>query len=187
MNMRPSLTWTWTPPLSFLLRCLQVKVVGITLLLMICLGWGLLLTYYTFTDDGCATQGGDRPLQSLYNVAYLLVLLLCVIFGLIAVLGCCVCLDCFISGRVRMVMLLSDPEPSLPPPPGQFATGGSGDGDERLVPGVPPRDASSYGTASGAFMCGATSEPASRLCTAAEQTTADWSSPGAKLPKVPKK
>ena len=163
----------------------QVRVLSWVALLAAFLGWGILLSYYTFTDDGCAAQGGDRPLQSLYNVAYLLVLLLCVIFGLIAVLGCCVVLDCFVSGRVRFVMLLSSPEQPLPPPPEQFATGGRQDGDERLVPGVPPRDgtAKQYGTAGGAMLIGAVEESRSRLCTANNVPTADWSSPGAKLPK----
>jgi len=165
----------------------QVKVLGIVLLLMMFLGWGILLIYYTFTDDGCATQGGDRPLASLYNVAYLLVLLLLVIFGLIAVLGCCVVLDAFISGRVRMVMLLREPEQPMPPPPQQYAS--SDAADERLVPGVPPRDGT-YGTTGGSsgggFMFGAVAEPGSRLCTGNETATASWASPGAKLPKAGK-
>lgn len=160
----------------------QVKIIGLTLLLALFLGWGMLLTYYTFTDDGCATQGGDRPLQSLYNVAYLLVLLLCVIFGLIVVLGCCVCLDCFLSGRVRMVMLLSNPEPPLRPPPKQYS--GSEDHEERLIPGVPPREYGTTCVGGGGFLCGAACEPASRLCTSGDQPTASWALPGAKLPKA---
>jgi len=142
----------------------QLKVIGYVVLLCIFLGWGFLLTYYTFTDDGCANQGGDRTLQSLYNVAMLLVLLLLVVFFLVLTLGCCVLLDCFLSGRVRMVLLLRDPEPPLPPPPAQYSTG---DNDERLVPGVPPRDgtAGPYGPASSsAFLVGAIEDGGSRLC-----------------------
>jgi len=177
------------PPRSFYEATLwrgrrQVKVVGYVLLLMIFLGWGIALTYYTFTDDGCAMDR-DRPLQSLYNVAYLLVLLLCVIFGLILLLGCCVLLDCFISGRVRLILLLANPEPPLPPPPEQYTSGGSG--DERLIPGVPPRDGhggGQYGSAGGTFLIGAVEEPASRVCTAGDVGTAAWASPGAKLPKA---
>ena len=171
----------------------QLKVIGYVLLLMIFLGWGILLIYYTFTDDGCAAQAGDRPLQSLYNVAYLLVLLLIVIFGLISVLGCCVCLDCFISGRVRLILLLANPEPPLPPPPEQYSSGGTGEGDERLVPGVPPRDAyggGQYGTnggSGGAFLIGGVDEPGTRLCTSGDQPSAAWASPGPKLPKAGKK
>ena len=176
------------PPRSFYEATLwrgrrQVKVVFMVLLLALFVGWGILLTYFAFTDDGCASES----LEALYNVAYLLVLLFIVIFGLVAILGCCVMLDCFVSGRVRLVMLLAQPEPSLPPPPEQYARADA-EGDERLVPGVPPRDLSQYGsrgnTAGSAFLIGGVSEPQSRLCTASEQPTASWSAPGAKLPKV---
>lgn len=180
------------PPRSFYEATLwrgkrQVKVISYVLLLMIFIGWGISLTYYAFANDGCSTQGTDPSLTSLYNVAYLLVLLFVVIVGLIAVLGCCVILDCFISGRVRLVMLLGQPEPSLPPPPEQYANAHTG--DERLVPGVPPRDMSQYGsggaTAGSAFLIGASESPASRLCTASDQQPgAVWASPGAKLPTV---
>ena len=182
------------PPRSFYEATLwrgrrQVRVMFIVILMAIFLGWGIALTYYTFTDDGCATQGSERPLQSLYNVAYLLVLLFIVLFGLIGVLGCCVCLDAFISGRIRLVMLLSDPAPQqLPPPPEQYASGGTGDGDEQLVPGVPPRDGhgGQYGTSAkgGALLIGAVEEPGTRLCTASDEPSATWASPGAKLPKT---
>jgi len=162
----------------------QLKVIGYVVLLCLFLGWGFLLTYYTFTDDGCANQGGDRRLLSLYNVAMLLVLLLLVVFFLVVTLGCCVLLDCFLSGRVRMVLLLRDPEPPLPPPPEQYS---NGDNDERLVPGVPPRDGTvgQYGTtSSSAFLVGACEDGGSRLCTASDVPTAAWASPGAKLPKA---
>jgi len=114
----------------------------------------------------------------------LLVLLLLVVFFLVLTLGCCVLLDCFLSGRVRMVLLLRDPEPPLPPPPAQYSTG---DNDERLVPGVPPRDgtAGQYGTASSsAFLVGAIEDGGSRLCSDSNTPTAAWASPGAKLPKA---
>lgn len=145
------------PPRSFYEATLwrgrrQLKVIGYVLLLLLFLAWGIALIYFTFNDDGCASQGGGAGgggggglygggLNSLYNIACLLVLLLVVTFGLISFLGCCVLLDCFLSGRVRFILLLQAGQPPMPPPPEQY---GSADliaqGDERLVPGVPPRD-----------------------------------------------
>lgn len=172
----------------------QVKVIGYVLLFMLFVGWGLTLVYYTiFADNvnGCSTAEGDRPLQSLYNVAYLLCLLLFIILFLFLFLGCCVLLDLFINGRVRLVLLLGNPDPPLPPPPEQYAAGSQGH-DERLVPGVPKRDGygGQYGTAGeagggyeGGFLVGSVAEPRSRLCNDSNTTTASWASPGAKLPK----
>lgn len=167
----------------------QVKVIGCLILLAACLGWGLALVYFTLHDNGCATQGSDRPLQSLYNVAYLLVLLMLVVFGLVLVLGCCVCCDCFLSGRVKMVLLLSDAKYE-PPAAEQYHTGGIGDGAETLVPGVPARQQrSQYGTADESFFVGAVEESQSRLfvSSTAQQPGATWSSAGPKLPPAPRR
>ena len=176
----------------------QVRVIGVVLLLLLFIGWGTLATlflqpmrnaidahayqhpkphplclagvcllYFVFLGDDCSTSD-----PSLYNVALLLVFLLLLILGMIAFLACCVCLDCLISGRVRLLLLLN-PTPPLPAPPEGFGKSGPLDPttDPSLVPGVPNRDiaqdssgayGSNYGT-DGVTLVGA-EVSASRLC-----------------------
>ena len=164
----------------------QVAVLGTVLLLVAFLGWGLALMYFTFLGDECSQSD-----PSLYNVALMLVLLLLVVLFIILFLGCCVFLDCCISGRVRLLLLIGSPNQQSAadraPPPEQYASANSKDGelDERLIPGVPPRDG--YGSrgsqgAGGGFLVGVDAEgAASRLCVDGGRS-ASWSSPGAKLP-----
>ena len=94
--------------------------------------------------------------------------------GLFLFLGCCVCLDFLISGRVRFLVLLNDAngQPSMPPPPEQYQAARdahSGMLDERLVPGVPQRDLSvgGYGSSGVTALVGAVPEREwqhTRLC-----------------------
>jgi len=168
----------------------QVKVVGVVLLFMAFVGWGIALCYYTFVGDDCVKQ--DRQL---YNIALLLVLLLCVLVAIVLVLGCCVCLDCIISGRLRLILLLTNPSPPQPPPAGQYAAANAAAGDERLVPGVPLRDPTgpsggSYGT--GGYFVGVADDAGTRLCNddsapPAGSVASVWSTPGAKLPGPPRR
>lgn len=124
----------------------QVTVIGVSLLLMCLLGWGIALGYFTLLSDECA-----RHDPSLYNIALLLVTLLGLIAVLALLLGCCIVLDCFISGRVRLLLLLSNPQAPPPPPAEQYTS----TGNERLIPGVPKREAGSGGYGTGdAFTIG---------------------------------
>jgi hypothetical protein len=81
----------------------QVTVVGVVLLGCVTLAWGIVLMYYTFLADDCSSNN-----PSLYNIALLLVLLLLVLIALALILGCCVGLDCLLSGRLKLVLQLRD-------------------------------------------------------------------------------
>lgn len=118
----------------------QIKVLGGILILMAFIGWGFALVYFTFLGDECSQSD-----PSLYNVALLLVLLLIICTFLVIFLGSCVCLDCCISGRVRLMLLISNAQLPMPSRTEQDVRGGDdastfAASDERRVPGVPRRE-----------------------------------------------
>ena len=156
----------------------QVKVVSAVVLGVLFVGWGILISYFTFLGDDCSQSD-----PSLYNISLLLVLVFCCFLGLVVFLGVCVCLDCLMSGRARFILLISDPKQPAAPDPSEYTQAGSSAGnlDERLVPGVPQRDG--YGTqgGSGAFLVGADDEEAgARICHEGQAGT--WAAAGARLP-----
>jgi len=65
--------------------------------------WGSLLFYFTYTQQQCASSS-----PSIHRVALLLLLVFFVIVALALLLAACVCIDCCVSGRMRLVLLLSD-------------------------------------------------------------------------------
>ena len=81
----------------------QITVVGVVLLGCTTLAWGIVLMYYTFLADGCSSYN-----PSLYNIAFLLVLILVVLLALALILGCCVGLDWLLSGCLKFVVTLRD-------------------------------------------------------------------------------
>jgi len=110
----------------------QAKVISITVLIILFVAWGILLAYFTFDDAQC-----NANIPRLYNIALLLVLLLAVLVCLGLFLGCCVLLDCCISGRMKFVLLLRD-QPEFKyeaPDEEQFKAGH----DATLIPGNPSR------------------------------------------------
>jgi len=145
----------------------QVRVVGVVLLLLLFIGWGATLLYFVFLGDDCSTSD-----PSLYNVALLIVFLILLILALIVFLGCCVCLDCLISGRVRLLLLLN-PTPPLQAPSEQFAKRSANAAtDSGLTPGVPGREVGAaedggygymYGTSNGPTLVGA-EVSSTRMC-----------------------
>ena len=107
--------------------------------------------------------------------------LLAALLALILLLGCCVALDCCISGRIKFVLLMRDqPEfEAQPPPQEQYAT------VESLVPGAPARASAvtSYGTGDG-FYVGAIDESGSRLMSERIERQSVFHSAGPRLPKA---
>ena len=77
-------------------------------------GWGATLFYFTYTQQQCAASA-----PSIYRLSLLLLLVFWVLIGLAVVLFTCVCIDCCISGRMRLVLLLSDEPTRVGPTPGQ--------------------------------------------------------------------
>ena len=168
----------------------QVKVVGLVFLGFIFVGWGSALAYFTFLADDCSTSN-----MALYNLAFLLVLLLFVLVGIVVVLGCCVGLDCCISGRVKFMVLLREQPEFMPeaPHPEQFVVEQAAD-SSALMPGVPNRrPPTAYGSGGGMrhpsaddpFYVGAVDESNARLCSGELQGKgATWTSAGHSLPVV---
>lgn len=65
--------------------------------------WGGFLCYFVYVQEECASSA-----PSIYRLALLLLLVFFVLVGLAILLFTCVCLDCCFSGRMRLVLLLSD-------------------------------------------------------------------------------
>ncbi|KAL1495628.1 hypothetical protein AB1Y20_016495 [Prymnesium parvum] len=75
--------------------------------------WGSLLFYFVYSQEECSSSA-----PSLYRLALLLLLVFFVFLGLACFLFVCVCFDCCLSGRMRLVLLLSDDPARVAPPPG---------------------------------------------------------------------
>ena len=96
--------------------------------------WGGFLFYFTYTQQQCASSS-----PAIYRLSLLLLLVFFVLLGLAVLLFTCVCIDCCVSGRMRLVLLLSDePARSATPLEGyvgnQFFVGTTQDKPARLAP-----------------------------------------------------
>jgi len=123
----------------------QAKVISVVVLCLLLLGWAILLAYFTANSDAC-----NESTPRLYNISLLLCLLMAVLLLLFLFLGCCVLLDCCISGRMKFVLLMRD-QPEFKyegPDEEQFVP----THDATLIPGNPSRSEgriaahSNYGT-----------------------------------------
>jgi len=81
----------------------QLRVcVHVVLCVLLCT-WGGLLFYFTYTQQQCASSS-----PSIHRLGLLLLLILVVFLCLALLLFVCVCIDCCTTGRMRLVVLLSE-------------------------------------------------------------------------------
>jgi hypothetical protein len=83
----------------------RLTVLSVALLVVLFVGWGVALSYYVFLGDECSEAD-----PSLYYVALLMVLVIVCVVGLLVFFGCCVGLDCLMSGRLKLMLLINGPE-----------------------------------------------------------------------------
>jgi len=108
----------------------QIRVCSYLLLFALFCVWGGFFMYFSLSMPECAESA-----PSLHRLSLLLLLLFLVLIGLAGIMCCCVTVDCCVSGRARLVLLLSDPQPVVRQGPriSSYGTGGAGG----WVPGMP--------------------------------------------------
>jgi len=148
----------------------QLKVLFATLLAALVVGWAVTLAWFTITDEECSTSE-----SSLYKIAMLLLLLMGALLALVAFLGCCVTLDCFLSGRAKLILQIKDKAPFARPSADMYDT--PPEADATLQAGVPPREPTSYGSADDAYFVGAVDDGPSKLCYDDAPIGTKWTSP----------
>lgn len=95
--------------------------------------WGALLCYFVYSQEECASSA-----PSLYRLALLLLLVFFVLVGLAFLLFTCVCIDCCVSGRMRLVLLLADDNvPAKPAGVHSFLVGAERDANSRFASEAP--------------------------------------------------
>jgi len=101
----------------------QVRVCFNLILFLIFCTWGGFLFYFTQSQSECAASS-----PSIWRLALLMRMVVVVIVGLGLSLGCCVCVECCVNGRMRLVLLISDPVVTAHPTEAQPAIYSNGGG-----------------------------------------------------------
>jgi len=148
----------------------QLRICANILLFALFCAWGGALFYFVYTQQSCSNSS-----PSIFRLALLLLLIFFVFAGLAAFLFLCVCIDCCVSGRMRLVLLLSDGPnrvSSTNVPNDSAAHGGPG------YPGGPGSQGghNSYGSSKPAnkFFVGAVDEPAPRVSVERSDRSTSW-------------